>query len=72
VKLRPDVVVVAPAGSLARHVTLIHEIGQDLVGGTLGDSHRIRDVAQSDARVVCNAQEDVSVVREEVPPPVPA
>ena len=51
-KLRYDLVVISSALSLAQHVTLFDELGQDPVGGALGDAHRSGDVAQADARVI--------------------
>ena len=66
-KLRLDLVVVAAALSLAEHVALVDQLGDDLVGTTLGDSDSCGDVTQADARVVGDAEEDMGVVGEEVP-----
>ena len=51
-KLRYDLVAISSALSLAQHVALFDQLGQDPVGGALGDAHRRGDVAQADARVV--------------------
>ena len=45
-----DLVAIAPAVSLAQHVPLVDGLGQDPVGGPLGDADRGRDVAQADPR----------------------
>ena len=62
-----DLVVISSALSLAQHVTLFDELGEDPVGGALGDAHRSGDVAQADARVTRDAGEDMGVVGQEVP-----
>ena len=54
-KLRHDLVAVSSAVSLAQHVALLDQLGQDPVGGALGDPDRCGDVAQADARVMCDA-----------------
>jgi hypothetical protein len=66
-KLGLDLVAVPPALSLAQHVALFDQLGEDPVGGTLGDAHRSGDVAQADARVMGHTYEDVGVVRQKVP-----
>ena len=43
-KLRLDLVAVPPAMSLAQHVALFDQLGQDPVGGALGDPDRGGDV----------------------------
>ena len=68
-KLRLDRVVVPPAMSLSQHVALLDQLGQDPVGGALGDAYRCSDVAQSDTRVLRDRQEDMGVVCQKVPPP---
>jgi hypothetical protein len=60
-------VVVAPALALAPHVALFDQLGEDLVGAALGDADRVGDVAQAHPGVVCDAEENVGVVGEEVP-----
>jgi hypothetical protein len=66
-KLRDYPVTISSPLSLAQHVALFNEVGQDLMGGALGDPDGPGNVTQADARIVGNAQQDVSVVREEVP-----
>ena len=66
-KLSLDLVAVPPALSLAQHVAVFDELGQDPVGGTLGDAYRSGNVAQADARVMSNADQDVGVVCQKVP-----
>ena len=66
-KLSLDLVAVPPALSLAQHVALFDELGEDPVGGTLGDPDRSGDVAQADARVMSHAYKDVGVVGQKVP-----
>ena len=66
-KLRLDLVAVPPALSLAQHVALFDQLGQDPVGGTLGDAHRSGNVAQADARVMSHTYKDVGVVCQKVP-----
>jgi hypothetical protein len=66
-KLRLDLVAVPPALSLAQHVALFDQLGQNPVGGTLGDAYRSGNVAQSDARVMSHTYKDVGVVGQKVP-----
>jgi hypothetical protein len=66
-KLRLDLVAVPPAMPLAKHVAFFDQLGQDPVGGALGDPDRSGDVAQADARVMSHARKDVSVVGQKVP-----
>jgi hypothetical protein len=66
-KLRLDLVAVPPAMSLAQHVALFDQLGQDPVGGPFGDPDRSGDVAQADSRVMSHAHKDVGVVRQKVP-----
>lgn len=62
-----DLVAVSPAPALAQHVPLFDQLGHDPVGGALGDPNRRGDIAQADARVMSDADEDMGVIREEVP-----
>jgi hypothetical protein len=68
-QLRLDLVVVSSPTSLARHIALIDEIGKDLVGAALGDADGAGNVAQPGSGVISDAQQDVGVVRQEVPMP---
>ena len=58
--------------SLAQHVALFDQLGEDPVGGALGDPDRGGDVAQPDARVTGDADEDVGVVGQKVPAGAPS
>ena len=60
-------VVVSPPASLPQHVTLVDELGEDSVGGTLGDPDGGGDVPQPHAGVTSDADQDVCVVGQEVP-----
>lgn len=53
--------------ALAQHVALVDQLGEDLVGTALRDPDSSGDIAQPDAGVMGDAEEDVSVVGEEVP-----
>lgn len=66
-KLRLDLVAVPAALSLAEHIALVDQLGEDLVGAALCDPDSNGDVAQPDAGVMGDADEDVGVVGEEVP-----
>ena len=66
-KLRDDLVPISASLSLAEHVALFDQLGQNPVGGTLGDPDRGADVAQPDARVLGDADQHLGVVREERP-----
>jgi hypothetical protein len=66
-ELRDDLVAVSPTLSLAEHVALLDQFGEDSVRGAFGDTHRGGDVAQSGARVLSHAQEHMCVVGQKVP-----
>lgn len=65
--LAPDLVAVSSTISLSQHVALVDQLGEDPMRGTLGDPHRIGDIAHPDAWIVGDTQEDVGVIGEEVP-----
>ena len=67
-QLRPHLVVVAPALALAHQVALVDQLGDDPVGGSLGDADGGRDVAQANAGVASDTDEHMGVIGEEVPP----
>jgi len=48
-KLGLDLVAVSTAVSLAQHVALLDELGEDLVGAPLGDADASSDLAEPDA-----------------------
>jgi hypothetical protein len=62
-----DPVAVAAAVFVLDDVSGLGEVGEDAVGGALGDACSGRDVAQPYARVVGDAQQDPGVVGEEAP-----
>ena len=62
-------VAIASAVPFAQHVSLLDQLGQDPVGGALGDPNRCGNVAQADARVMSDAGEDMGVVGQKVPAP---
>jgi hypothetical protein len=68
-KLRHDLVAIPSALSLAQHVALVDELGEDPVGGAFGDPDRGGDVAQADARIMGHAGEDMGVIGQKVPSP---
>jgi hypothetical protein len=66
-KLRLDLVAVPAAMSLAEHIALVDQLGEDLVSTPLRDPDSSGDIAQPDTGVMGDAEEDVGVVGEEVP-----
>ena len=59
-----DLVAVAAAVLLLRHVADCGQVGDDAVGAALGDAQAGRDIAQPHGRVVGDAQQDPGVVRK--------
>jgi hypothetical protein len=66
-KIGYDLVAVPPSLSLPQHVASFDQLGEDPVGGALGDPDRGGDVPQADSGVINNAGKDVGVVGQEVP-----
>jgi hypothetical protein len=66
-QIRYHLVAVPPALPLAQHVALLDQLGEDPVGGALGDPDCGGDVPQADSGVISNAAKDVGVVGQEVP-----
>ena len=62
-----DLVAVAAAVFVLGDVFGLDEIGDDAVGGALGDARPGRDVAQPHARVVGDAQQHPGVVGQATP-----
>ena len=62
-----DAVVVSTADSFALDVAGFDEVGDDALGGSLGDTNALGDVTESRVRVAMDAEEDLGVVREEPP-----
>jgi hypothetical protein len=65
--VRFDAVVVSAADSFAFDVAGFDEVGDDALGGSLGDSNAVGDVTGSRVWVAVEAEEDLGVVREEPP-----
>ena len=66
-EVRVDRVPIAPALSLAGDVAGGAELGHDPVRGAFGDPDSVPDVAQADAGVVGNAEQDPGVIGQERP-----
>ena len=62
-----DAVVVSTADPFALDVPGLDQVGDDALGGTLGDSDALSDVTEPDVRVADEAEQDLGVVREEPP-----
>ena len=58
---------VAAAVLVRDHVAGLGQVGDDAVGAALGNAQAGRDIAQPRARVVCDVQQDPSVVGKEAP-----
>jgi hypothetical protein len=56
---------VAPTNSLANDVAVLDQLGDDPMGGSLRHPDGLGDITQANAGVVCDAQQDLSVVCEE-------
>ena len=57
---------VSPADPLASDIAVIHKLGNDPVGASLRDPQVLGDLTQADAGIVRNAEQDVSVICEEL------
>ena len=66
-KLRHDLVPISSPLSLAQHVALFDQLGQDPVRRALRDPHRGGDIAQADAGVMSHAHKNMGVVCQKVP-----
>jgi len=62
-----DAVVVSAADPFAFDVAGFDQVGDDALGGSLGDSNGLGDVPESGVRAVGGAGKDLGVVREEPP-----
>ena len=62
-----DAVAVSAADPFALDVAGFDQVGDDSLGGSLGDSHPFGDVTGSRVRVALEAEKDLGVVREEPP-----
>jgi hypothetical protein len=63
-----DLVAVSSPLPLTYHVALVDQLGDDSVGGALGDPNGCGDFAEPDARVTSHADKDMRVVGQKVPP----
>jgi len=63
-----DFVFVLAASPVAGQVALFLEVGDDALHGALGDADACGDLAQPEAGVLRQAEQDVTVVGEERPP----
>jgi hypothetical protein len=59
--------VIAATDPRALDEPCLDEVGDDPLGGTLGDAHALRDVAEADAFITGDAEQNLSVVRDESP-----
>lgn len=66
-KLGHDLVAVATPISLAKDIALLNQLGEDFVGASLGDPDRGSYVAQPNTGIISYAEQDVSVICEEIP-----
>ena len=66
-QLGSDLVVVAAAVLVFDDVPSFGEVSDDAIGGAFGDARPGRDVAQSHARVVGDAQQHPGVAAQEAP-----
>ena len=62
-----DDVAASSSDSLALQVRRFHEIGDDALHGAFSDPHHLRNVPESHIRLSCDAEQDLSVIRDEVP-----
>jgi len=62
-----DAVVVSTTGPFALHVAGFDQVGDDALGGSLGDSDALADITESRVRVAVEAEKDLGVVGEEPP-----
>jgi hypothetical protein len=66
-KLGLDRVAVSPPLALPQNVTVVHQLGEDLVRSALGDANGSGDVAEANSGIFGYAEQDMSVIGEEVP-----
>jgi hypothetical protein len=62
-----EYVVVPPPLALAVDVAGLHKLRDDSLSRSLRNPHRLGDIAQAHARVALQAEEHLSVTREEMP-----
>ena len=62
-----DAIAVSAADSFAHDVAGFDQVGDDALGGSLGDSDALADITESRVRVAVEAEKDLGVVGEEPP-----
>ena len=62
-----DRVLVAAADALAGEVALLDQLGDELVGGALGDADGVGDLTESGVAVLVDVDDHIAVVGEERP-----
>ena len=67
VHVRVDPIVVSAPVALSVDETRLNKVGEDPLGGALGDPDLFSDVAEPDVRSAGDAEEDLGVVGEEPP-----
>ncbi len=64
---RMNSILVTPSYSLDREVSGLDKIGHNLLHRSLGNSHLIRDIAETGIVISANAQQHMRMIREERP-----
>jgi hypothetical protein len=67
VHVRIDPILVSAAAALSVDETRLNKVGEDPLGGALGDPDLFGDVAEPDVRSAGYAEKDLGVVGEEPP-----
>jgi hypothetical protein len=62
-----DHVVVAPSDPLTLENACVHQVGGDALGSAFGDADCLSDIPETGFAVFGDAEQDLSVVREESP-----
>jgi hypothetical protein len=66
-KLGSDLVAITPPVPLSQHVAIVDQLREDLVRSALGDANRGGDVSEANSGIFGDAEQDMSVIGEEVP-----
>jgi len=66
-KFREELIVIAATVALPAEIAGGDQFGDDALGGTFGDAHLGRDIPEPHARVLCDAQQDMRVIRQKSP-----
>jgi len=62
-----DDVAASSSDSFALQVRRFYEISDDALHGAFSDPHHLRNVPESHIRISCDAEQDLSVIRDEAP-----